>query len=111
MTTEDNGIRIKRVRREEPVPTSSGVAETRAPEPVRGVGLPARLGRDARETKPFYLTSEFLLALLTIAALIIAGYAGDDELNTWRTWLLVATVASAYILSRGIAKAGSHDRH
>ena len=63
-----------------------------------------------RETKPFFLTSEFLLAAATIAGLLIAGYLHDDTLNAWRTWLLVAVVASAYIVSRGIAKAGSSDR-
>ena len=108
--TEDNGIRIKRVSREDAA-TEDTAVERRPAAPGRGLGLPARLGRDARETKPFYLTSEFGLAALTIVALLIAGYSGDDELDTWRTWLLVAVVASAYILSRGIAKAGSHDRH
>jgi hypothetical protein len=49
--------------------------------------------------------------MVVMAALLIAGYSGDDELDTWRTWLLVAAVASAYVLSRGIAKAGSRDRH
>ena len=64
----------------------------------------------ARETKPFFLTSEFLLTAATIAGLLVVGYLHDDSLNTWRIWLLVTVIASAYVLSRGIAKAGSSDR-
>ena len=76
-----------------------------------GSGWQERLGgHPARETKPFWLTSEFLLTLATIAAVVIAGYANDDSLNAWRTWLLVTVIAAAYVLSRGIAKAGSADR-
>ena len=104
MTTPDNGgIRVKRVSRDQP---AGPLHDDRAD----GLTVRSR-GADVRETKPFYKTSEFLMAVAAIAGLLIFGYAGDDELDTWRTWLLVATVASAYILSRGIAKAGSSDRH
>jgi hypothetical protein len=107
MTQENSDIRIKTVRREHqaaalPQSDPAGAPDTRLPDRPRGL--------DPRETKPFYLTSEFLLAALTILALLIAGYAGDDSLDTWRTWLLVTVVAAAYIVSRGIAKAGSADR-
>ena len=61
-----------------------------------------------RETKPFYRTSEFLVLLAAVAAVVIVGYSGDDSLNTFRTWLLVTILASTYMVSRGFAKAGSH---
>jgi len=58
------------------------------------------------ETKSFILTSEFWVAGGAIAAVFLGGYALDDIAQTtaWRygTW-----IAIAYILSRGIAKAGS----
>ena len=58
------------------------------------------------ETKSFILTSEFWVAAAAAAAVFIAGYALDDiaETTAWRygTW-----IAIAYIISRGIAKAGS----
>ena len=108
MTQENSDIRIKTVRREHQTdtlaqPEQAGEAGSRLPHRPSGL--------DPHETKPFYLTSEFLLAALTILALLVAGYADDDSLDTWRTWLLVTVVAAAYIISRGIAKAGSADRH
>jgi hypothetical protein len=58
------------------------------------------------ETKSFILTSEFWVAAAAGAAVFVAGYALDDIARTtaWRygTW-----IAIAYIISRGIAKAGS----
>ena len=70
------------------------------------VSRPAQ--RRWRETKPFYRTSEFLVLVAAVAAVIGFGYSGDDSLNTFRTWLLVTVLASTYIVSRGLAKAGSH---
>ena len=102
MTQESSDIRIKRVGREPDTATST------QPAPATGAARPR--GADPRETKPFYLTSEFLLTALAILALLVAGYAADDSLDAWRTWLLVTVVATAYVLSRGIAKAGSADR-
>jgi hypothetical protein len=58
------------------------------------------------ETKSFILTSEFWVAAGAAAAVFLGGYALDDIAQTtaWRygTW-----IAIAYIISRGIAKAGS----
>ena len=127
--TDKSGIRVKRVSRDEKVagtpdlgtseslrpggltPSSPAAVPAHPTTPVSDVPDRPRLPRsDVRETKPFWLTSEFLTAAAVMAALLIAGYLRDDSLNTWRTWLLVTVVASAYILSRGIAKAGSPDR-
>ena len=58
------------------------------------------------ETKSFILTSEFWVAAGAAAAVFLGGYVLNDITNTtaWRygTW-----IAIAYIISRGIAKAGS----
>jgi hypothetical protein len=64
----------------------------------------------ASETRRAFKTTEFFAMLAGVAALLIAGYASDDSLNVFRTWTLVTVVVSAYIVSRGFAKAGSYDR-
>ena len=58
------------------------------------------------ETKPFFLTSEFLTTAGIIAALAIA-MSQLDNFDADRGWLLITAIAAAYVLSRGIAKAGS----
>ena len=60
------------------------------------------------ETKPFFLTSEFLALVGAITAVAIA-MAVSDDLNAVRGWTLITGIAAAYILSRGIAKAGTRD--
>jgi hypothetical protein len=61
------------------------------------------------ETKPFFLTSEFLVLVLTVVALSI-GVATAEDFDSHRFWPLVAGVSSAYLLSRGLAKSGSKSR-
>ena len=62
--------------------------------------------RAGGETKPFFLTSEFLTLVAAVAAVAIA-MAASDVLDANRGWLLITALAVAYILSRGIAKAGT----
>jgi hypothetical protein len=58
------------------------------------------------ETKPFFLTSEFLVFVLLLMGLGIA--AGTSDNIDDRFFWIAATAASAfYMLSRGLAKAGS----
>jgi hypothetical protein len=64
--------------------------------------------RPYSETKPFFLTSEFLAFVGLLTALLIT-LAVSDSLNEFRGWLLPTLLTSAYILSRGIAKAGERD--
>jgi hypothetical protein len=73
------------------------------------VSYSAGNGRDVKrrpETKSFILTSEFWVTVGAAAAVFLGGYALDDiaETTAWKygTW-----IAIAYIISRGIAKAGS----
>ena len=79
-----------------------------AAEPVRTSTRPAsrRQALHATETKPFFLTSEFLAVVVTAIALAIAA-STDDTVDGWRFWILTVALVGAYILSRGIAKAGS----
>jgi hypothetical protein len=58
------------------------------------------------ETKPSWKTSELLTMLGIVAAILIAAAAADN-FDAPRAWTLVAVVASAYMISRGLAKSGS----
>jgi hypothetical protein len=62
------------------------------------------------ETKEFFKTSEFIVWALTVAMVAIAGsvISGDsDNLIGSEVWLYVTVVSAAYIISRGLAKAGT----
>ena len=63
------------------------------------------------ETKPFFLTSEFLVWLFVVVGLAIAGavVGGDDgdDLPASLVWTLIVAISFAYIISRGISKAGT----
>jgi hypothetical protein len=65
------------------------------------------------ETKEFFKTSEFMVWLLTSAAILIASaiIGGDDNagdaFGASHAWTLIAVVSFAYIISRGISKAGT----
>ena len=61
------------------------------------------------ETRPAAKTTEFFVLLASVVLVIVVGYSGDDSLDTRMIWLLVTILASAYMLSRGIAKAGSYE--
>jgi hypothetical protein len=61
------------------------------------------------ETRRSFVTSEFWVALAMAALLVVVGYADDDGLGITLAWELAAGVIAFYILSRGIAKAGSRD--
>jgi hypothetical protein len=57
------------------------------------------------ESKWGVLTTEFWMAVVVGAAVLIAT-AISDSLQDTRGWLLVTILAASYIVSRGIAKAG-----
>jgi hypothetical protein len=57
------------------------------------------------ETKWSVLTTEFWAMVLVIVAILIAS-AVSDSFGDRRAWLYVAIVATGYIVSRGLAKAG-----
>ena len=65
------------------------------------------------ETKEFFKTSEFMVWLLTVVAILIAAAVtgGDDRaadaFGASHAWTLVTALSFAYIISRGISKAGT----
>jgi Ca2+/H+ antiporter len=58
------------------------------------------------ETKWSVLTTEFWAMVVLIVAVLIAA-AVSDSLDDVRAWTLVTVVGTGYIVSRGIAKAGT----
>jgi hypothetical protein len=71
-----------------------------------------RTHQEWRETKPSFMTTEFWAMLAGIVVLIVLYNTADNpDLTLWRTCLLCTVIASAYIVSRGWAKSGSHDDH
>ena len=82
----------------------------------RRTGSLDRVRRLTTETKQAFKTTEFwamvgvIVAILVSAAAIKGGdTAGTDEFIARNAWLYVSIVASAYIISRGLAKAGSRE--
>jgi hypothetical protein len=73
--------------------------------------------RLATETKHAFKTTEFWAMAAIVAGILIASWAVEDDggggtadaFPAVRAWLYVAIVAAAYIVSRGLAKAGSRE--
>ncbi len=70
----------------------------------RGMGY-----RGPSETKPFFLTSEFVLSVIVSIGIAITA-ASSHAFGGWRAWVLIAAIMASYNLSRGIAKAGTRSR-
>ena len=75
------------------------------PEGYRAEELGERVTGLHDETKWSVLTTEFWAMALVIVAILIAS-AVSDSFGDRRAWLYGSIVASCYIVSRGLAKAG-----
>jgi len=60
------------------------------------------------EARPGIITTEFWLTIVMTAVVIVSGYISDTFDNDL-AWALGAGIVAAYVLSRGIAKAGSRE--
>ena len=58
------------------------------------------------ETKASFKSTEFWAMVVLVGAILIAS-AVSDSLNDVRAWTLVAAVGIGYMISRGLAKAGT----
>jgi hypothetical protein len=71
--------------------------------------------RISTETKAAFKTTEFfamigvIVGILVAAASIGATEGHPDKFVGSQAWLYVAVVASAYMISRGLAKSGSRE--
>jgi hypothetical protein len=68
-----------------------------------------RMNRGPIETKPFFLTSEFLASLLAVIAVAITA-ASVSDLDSRLATALISGLVAAYTISRGIAKSGTRSR-
>jgi hypothetical protein len=66
--------------------------------------------RDLHETKPFAKTSEFWVWLVTAAAVLAWSMReGGDSFTSDEGMTLVVALSAAYMIARGLAKAGSRE--
>jgi hypothetical protein len=75
---------------------------------ARAYWFPER-GSYTSETKPFYLTSEFLVFGLYLMGLGIAA-ATSPSIDARLFWILASIAVFAYMVSRGLAKSASRSR-
>jgi hypothetical protein len=79
--------------------------------------VPARnhVRRLATETKASFKTTEFFAYLAVVVGLLIAGNTiegkdgGADYFAADKVWLYVTLLTIGYMVSRGLAKAGSRE--
>ena len=83
-----------------------------------GVGGGGVLMRLSSETKHSFKTTEFWAMVAVIVGILVASKVvgqgdgngnGGDAFPAVRAWLYIAIVAVGYMVSRGLAKAGSRD--
>ena len=73
------------------------------------------VSRRTTETKTSIRTTEFYAYLVTLAGVVIAGLATKagadhgDRLISRQVWLYVTVLTVGYMVSRGLAKAGSRE--
>ena len=83
-------------------------------DPAQGTQLPGRgyAPQDGyrpsmwAETRPSFLTSEFVFTILTVIGIAITAATAKD-IDSRLSTMLIAGVVAAYVVSRGIAKSGS----
>jgi len=83
---------------------------------ARSIGASARHHRSTErrttETKAAFKTTEFMAYLGVLAAILIAGLVvddGDGAFGAEKVWLFATILTVGYMVSRGLAKAGSRD--
>ncbi len=60
------------------------------------------------EARPGVMTTEFWLTILSAFTVVVAAYV-SDTFETDIGWSLFAGIIAAYLISRGLAKAGSRE--
>jgi hypothetical protein len=78
--------------------------------------------RRRTETKAAFKTTEFIAYVVTVVGVLIASIvvdgngngdngAGGDYFRADRAWLYIVLLTIGYMVSRGLAKAGSRESH
>jgi hypothetical protein len=87
----------------------------RNPAADRGaIPVRRRAARVDVETKPATRTTELYAYVAAVAGVLVAGLvttggAGSDKLLADQVWLFVTILTAGYMISRGLAKAGSYE--
>jgi hypothetical protein len=89
--------------------------ETTTPRYTAGAKA-ARRTTEAKETKSAFKTTELIVFVLSVLGVLIAAAVtdnGDDGqgFGARSAWLYVTLLSIGYMISRGLAKAGSRERH
>jgi hypothetical protein len=77
---------------------------------------PARVARRGSETKAFFKTTEFIAYVVAVVGVLIASFlvsttdAHEDYFRADRAWFYIVLLTIGYMVSRGLAKAGSRHR-
>jgi hypothetical protein len=93
---------------------SATTPEVRGPR-TDGAALNRSVGvRRSTETKAAFKTTEFFAYLVVLAGIFIAGAVttgghAHDFLRANQVWLYATILTIGYMISRGLAKAGSRD--
>ncbi len=61
---------------------------------------------EGTETKSAYKTTELIVYVVAVVAVLIASYL-VDTFDAYDAWRFVTYLSIAYMISRGLAKAGS----
>ena len=93
---------------------------TNAPRYTAGANAPRRTTETTEtkttETKSAFKTTELIVFVLSVLGVLIAAAVtdnGDDGqgFGARSAWLYVTLLSIGYMISRGLAKAGSRQRH
>jgi hypothetical protein len=80
-----------------------------SPDLSPGTGArPAR--RAGTETKASFKTTELIVYVASVIAVLIASEVADDgDFNAKQAWFFVTLLTIGYMISRGLAKSGSRE--
>jgi hypothetical protein len=93
-------------------PSTAGRAGTGARTADDGIARRRTTERRTTETKASFKTTEFISYVAVLAAILIAGLVTDDGAGGFgaeKVWLFATILTVGYMVSRGLAKAGSRD--
>ncbi len=65
--------------------------------------------RKSTETKSAYKTTEFIVYVLAVLGVLIASMIVDQSFGADPAWRYVTYLTVGYMISRGLAKAGSRE--
>jgi hypothetical protein len=91
---------------------------TNAPSYTAGANAPRRTteAKETKETKSAFKTTELIVFVLSVLGVLIAAAVTDNGADgqgfgARSAWLYVTLLSIGYMISRGLAKAGSRGRY